>query len=191
MINKLNKLWSESFDDLAPLAYELKHLLSERWVRFHSLPDSKRYPENELEYAEVLSRYNKILKEHFGLNTELYVVIAEYSESQTPSKPEKNLRKLFRNAEYWRTLERHEEFGDGFYWHLHVASLTYSGYELNALLRLIANFEVSNCFVIAENSRSLFHPYDSGSDNILPSSEERDRLKEKYANWLSSHPKGF
>lgn len=191
MINTLNKLWSENFDDLAPLAYELKHQLRDRWVRFHSLPESKRYPENEFEYAEVLSRYNKILKEHFGLNTQLYVVIPEYSERKIPFKPEKKLRKLFRNAEYWKTVDRSEEFGEGSYWHFHVASLNYSGYELNALLRLIANDQVANCFVVAENSRSLFHPYDGGSDSILSSSEERNKLKEKFCNWLSSNPAGF
>lgn len=191
MINTLNKLWSENFDGLAPLAYELKHQLRDRWVRFHSLPESKRYPENESEYAEALSRYNKILKEHFGINAKLYVVIPEYSVSKTPFKPEKKLRKMFRNAEYWQTVDRHEEFGEEFYWHFHVASLNYSGYELNALLRLIANDEVTNCFVVAENSSSLFHPYDGGSDNILSSGEERNRFKEKFSNWLSSHPEGF
>ena len=191
MINTLNKIWSENFDGLAPLAYELKHQLSDRWVRFHSLPESKRYPENEFEYVEVLSRYNKILREHFGLNAQLYVVIPEYSGSKTPFKPEKKLRKMFRNTEYWKTVDRREEFGGEFYWHFHAASINYSGYELNALLRLIANDEVANCFVVAESFRSLFHPYDGGSDSILSSMEERNELKEKFCNWLSSHPEGF
>lgn len=191
MINTLNQLWSESFDGLAPLAYELKHQLSDRWVRFHSLPESKRYPENELDYAEILTRYNKIIKEHFGLNTQLYVVIPEYSGTKIPFKPEEKLRKMFRNAEYWQTVDRCQEYGEEFYWHFYVASLNYSGYELNAFLRLIANDEVANCFVVAENSRTLFHPYDGGSDSILASTEERNKLKEKFSHWLSNHPEGF
>jgi hypothetical protein len=191
MINTLNVIWSENFDGLAPLAYELKHKLNERWVRFHSLPESKRYPENESEYTEVLNRYNKILKEHFGVNAKLYVVIPEYSESSAPTKPEKKLRQLFRDSQYWRTVDRKEEYGEEFYWHFHVASLNYSGYELNALLRLVANDAVSNCFVVSESSKSLFHPYDGGSDSILFSTEERNKLKEKFSGWLSSHPEGF
>lgn len=191
MIDTLNKIWSESFDGIAPLAYELKHRLNERWVRFHSLPESKRYPENESEYAEVLNRYNKVLREHFGVNTQLHVVIPEYSENKIPFKPEKKLRKLFRNAEYWRTVDRYEEFGEEFYWHFHVAIVNYSGYELNALFRLVANDEVANCFVVSENSRSLFHPYDGGSDSILFSSDERNKLKEKFSSWLSCHTEGF
>ena len=34
-----------------------------RWVRFHSLPGSKRYAENEAEYACVLSRHNVVIGE--------------------------------------------------------------------------------------------------------------------------------
>lgn len=35
-------------------------------MRFHSLPDSKRYAESEDEYAIVLDRYNTILDELFA-----------------------------------------------------------------------------------------------------------------------------
>jgi hypothetical protein len=191
LLNTLDRLWSENFDGVEPLAYELKHKLNERWVRFHSLPESKRYPENASEYAEVLNRYNKILREHFGVNVKLYVVIPECSENKIPFKPEKKFRKLFCDTEYWRTVEIYEEFGGEFYWHFYAATLHYSGYELNALLRLVADNEVANCFVVSENSMSLFHPYDGGSDSILSSSEERDKLKEKFSGWLSNHPKGF
>jgi hypothetical protein len=37
--------------DLLAIPYELKHRYGDRWVRFHCLPESKRYAENEAETA--------------------------------------------------------------------------------------------------------------------------------------------
>ncbi len=39
--------------------------------------------------------------------------------------------------------------------------------------------------------RWLYHPYDGGADVIAPSSVERDKLKSKFAAWLSDHPQGL
>ncbi|WP_443333951.1 DUF3885 domain-containing protein [Streptomyces sp. CB02056] len=39
--------------------------------------------------------------------------------------------------------------------------------------------------------RRLYHPYDGGADVYLASTEERDRLKERHAGWLSGHPNGL
>lgn len=45
--------------------HELKVAYRHRWVRFHCLPESKRYPETEQEYGIVLDRYNTVLDEIF------------------------------------------------------------------------------------------------------------------------------
>ncbi|MFD4582632.1 hypothetical protein ACFWOY_09590 [Streptomyces sp. NPDC058423] len=39
-----------------PLAHTFRTTYADRWVRFHSLPDSKRCPESADEYAIVLDR---------------------------------------------------------------------------------------------------------------------------------------
>ncbi|WP_078592168.1 DUF3885 domain-containing protein [Streptomyces pseudogriseolus] len=39
--------------------------------------------------------------------------------------------------------------------------------------------------------RRLYHPYDGGADVFLTSPEERDRMRDRHADWLSSHPLGF
>jgi hypothetical protein len=35
----------------------------DRWVRFHSLPESKRYPDSQAEYAIELDRHYTVLSE--------------------------------------------------------------------------------------------------------------------------------
>lgn len=58
----LSQLWAQSWPGLQPIGHEVRDE-RERWVRFHALPESKRYPEDEQEYAEVLRRHNLLLGE--------------------------------------------------------------------------------------------------------------------------------
>lgn len=192
MIEELAKFWSSEFDNFAPEAHNLKHECKSRWVRFHSLPESKRYPENEDEYLEVLRRHNLVLQELCGNGSRVLVVLPEYSEERAPSQPEPALVKIFSTSEPWCTLEQHED-GDDYesYWHLHVVEVEFTGSELNSLFRMVANDEVGNIMIICPRKGIVFHPYDGGADVILASTEERDRLKEQHCEWLSSHPEGF
>ena len=45
------------------VGWVLRGVVPERWVRFHSLPESKRYAESEDEEAEVLRRHLTLLDE--------------------------------------------------------------------------------------------------------------------------------
>src|SRR6266542_757858 len=46
-----------------PVADWLRVHYAERWVRFHSLPGSKRYADNAGEYLVILDRHNTVLDE--------------------------------------------------------------------------------------------------------------------------------
>jgi hypothetical protein len=52
--------WKRAFGDFLPIGYVCREHLRDRWVRVHSLPDSKRYPESEAEYLELLRRHNEV-----------------------------------------------------------------------------------------------------------------------------------
>ncbi|WP_420377890.1 DUF3885 domain-containing protein [Streptomyces filamentosus] len=39
--------------------------------------------------------------------------------------------------------------------------------------------------------RDFCHPYDGGADVFLATPEERDRTRDRYPDWLSSHPSGL
>jgi hypothetical protein len=55
--------WQQTFTQSPPVGYILRSRYSERWMRLHTLPHSKRHPENEMEYQEVLRRHNALLDE--------------------------------------------------------------------------------------------------------------------------------
>lgn len=189
---ELDKFWQNTFEGFVPEAHNLKREFRSRWVRFHSLPESKRYPDNEEEYQEVLRRHNVVLQEVCGDKCRVLVVLPEYSETNTPTKPEPELASMFPATEPWCTLEQHDEDDDyELYWHLHVAEIGYSGNELDDLFRLVANDETGNIMVIDPLVSMVFHPYDGGADIVLASTKQRDDLKEKHSEWLSTEPSGF
>ncbi|MCM0148661.1 hypothetical protein KCN56_08830 [Photobacterium galatheae] len=192
MIKELTLFWKREFNDFFPEAHSLKHEYQNRWVRFHSLPESKRYPENEEEYLEIFRRHNTVLQALVGSKARILVVLPEYSNSEAPKKPEPALAKLFQATKPWCSLVQHEEDDDiQLLWHLHVAEIEYSGYELNRLFRLIADDEVRNILIIHPSKTVVFHPYDGGADVVVVSTKQRDLLKKKYREWLSAHPEGL
>jgi hypothetical protein len=50
----LTELWRQHWPDCPPVGHKLREPYRDLWVRFHSLPESKRYAEDESEYAVVL-----------------------------------------------------------------------------------------------------------------------------------------
>jgi hypothetical protein len=52
-----------------------------RSMRFHTLPDSKRYPENNQELAEILNRHHKLLSGLGGEKASLLVVLSDWTHS--------------------------------------------------------------------------------------------------------------
>ncbi|MGW1495223.1 DUF3885 domain-containing protein [Streptomyces sp. NPDC002402] len=78
----LTGLWRERRPSGPPIAHTFRSTYCDQWVRFHSLPESKRYPESEDEYAIVLDRYNTILDELFA-GTDVFVVTMDWSNTPT------------------------------------------------------------------------------------------------------------
>lgn len=189
MLNELNTFWAAAMNGALPVAHELREQFHERWVRFHSLPESKRYPESEAEYEEVFSRHNAILSHLYDLPTEVLTILPEYSELQQRCLPHDAVRDLFPETIPWCSYPANEN--DGLHVHLHVARVQYSGTELDGLLRRVADDQVRNVLIINLPSQSVVHPYDGGADVILPTSEARDQLKHTFRDWLPSHPQGL
>lgn len=56
----LSKAWRARFGEVLPAGFLCREALSDRWLRIHSLPESKRYPADPSEMAELLSRHNRV-----------------------------------------------------------------------------------------------------------------------------------
>ncbi|WP_432067619.1 DUF3885 domain-containing protein [Streptomyces sp. C10-9-1] len=59
---RLTRLWQAHRPAGPMLPWELNTVYGSRWVRFHSLPESKRHAEDEAECAVLLDRCNTVLQ---------------------------------------------------------------------------------------------------------------------------------
>jgi hypothetical protein len=74
---------------------------------------------------------------------------------------------------------------------VYVSYTAYTAGSLDDLLRAVADAEAFGVIIADEDLRWLYHPYDGGADVILPTTPERDRLKDRHRDWLSIHPTGL
>jgi hypothetical protein len=186
--------WDRCFPNCEPIGHRLRVAFPDRWVRFHSLPESKRYPEDEAEYAEVLARHSAIMDELARPSSQVVLVTTGYSESPEPSRSYPAVAAFDPRAAWWRTVAMHrieEGFDEPSYWHLFATAQEWRPGVFDPLVRLVADDAVANVLVVAPDCRWVLHPYDGGMDVIAESPEARRLLRAKYAAWLSARADGL
>jgi hypothetical protein len=161
-------------------------------VRFHTLPDSKRYPETESEYGIVLARHNIVLGE-LVTSPAVLVVTPDYSDAPEPLGSCRSPETLAVHPDgvYWTSICIDHEPGFENWLHLYVSQMPWSAGCLDRLLRQVADDVIANVLVADTGLRWLHHPYDGGMDVLLSSAAERDALRDRHHEWLSAHPGGL
>ena len=194
-MDQFHCFWKQHFPDCPPVSYLFKQRLADRWFRFHSLPESKRYPDNEIEVAQLLARQSTVLLDVIGIG-ECCLVSGHYSSSP-PIEEQCSTLNEFKFQKFLRLpqqnfepdeLELDEEL---IYLELFCGTHQLEYGSLDAVLLCVANWQIINFFVVNCDRQRIFAPYDGGVDVILKNSEERDEFKAKYQDWLSSHPQGL
>lgn len=187
----LSRLWRERFGDRAPVAHELPQQLRDRWVRFHSLPGSKRYATDAFERATVLHRHYTVLTELFG-DREVFILTSKWSGDATPPRTRFDVR-INPGAELWRSFLSTDDADPAFivFTHVYAAYTAWTVGGLDRLLSATARWETANVMIGDSRLERMYHPYDGGADVLLADSVERDTLRERHADWLSAHPSGM
>ncbi|MFD3726500.1 hypothetical protein [Streptomyces sp. NPDC058671] len=189
---RLTQLW-QAHRPAGPMPpWELKTVYRERWVRFHSLPGSKRYAEDEPEYAVLLDRYNTVLDALFA-GGEAYVVTTDWADPSEPTDYSAHRAALHPEGTLWTTLDDTDDPDPDFQtrWYLYTDRRRWQRGCLDPMLRAVADDTLSGNFVTDPGLTQIHHPYDGGADVILSSPVERDRMREQYSAWLSTHPSGY
>jgi hypothetical protein len=107
-------------------------------VRFHSLPESKRYADTDAERAEILHRHHTILSELAGTedDVELYVVsVGEGRWAHNIDGPPN----VGLPTEYWYSLHDDEEDPESGWMHLYLSHTTLRSAELERILLDVAD----------------------------------------------------
>ena len=193
MPHNIRDYWSSQYPECDPIPYVLRDMYQSRWVRFHSLPQSKRYAENDSEYQTILDRHNQVLQSLALPNELLTFTSTGYSETETAVRAPQ-LAELDPSAEHWHTIAKHEINNDPEFpkfWHSFAAPYRWTPRVFDSLLLLVADDIVANTMILSTTGHWVYHPYDGGADVILHTTAKRDRLKAQFSSWLSTRSNGL
>lgn len=187
---ELSALWWSRWPDSPPIGHELR-CPTDCWVRFHSLPESKRYADTAAEYEILLNRYNTVLTELFAGQPVYVVTMSFVPDEGIEVWSSTDPHALNPGSRPWMRLREDEDSDPGGTLHLHVSEQRWEPRILDPLLRAVADDECAGVIIMDTDLRRLYHPYDGGADVILAGPQERDALKNAHADWLSTHPLGL
>ncbi|WP_457852253.1 DUF3885 domain-containing protein [Luteipulveratus flavus] len=188
--------WRARWPAVRPVGHELRSSASATWVRFHSLPGSKRYAETKTEYDEVLTRHRTALGELSALAEtspeDIRAITVSWSDSPEPAEPASEPRTAFGDGTYWRSVPYDlSDPGDPYWAHLYVTPTALGSPGLEQLLLLVADDGTRDVILCAPGAEWLYHPYDGGGDVIAPDRAARNVLRTRHPDWLSKHPQGL
>ena len=170
--------WSRHYGALLPIGWHIRQDEARPWVRFHALPLSKRYAEDEAERATVLFRANSLGDEILGPGTSCWIVEARSNESDGP-------------GELWMKSAEDDDDPDSLVWCFYVRSEDWQPGRYNEKLLAIADDQPDRAIWMSRDTGSVLAPYDGGFDLFLPTWEEVSTVKTDWRDWLSDHPAGF
>lgn len=94
---------------------------------------------------------------------------------------------------YWQSLLVEDDPDPEFrtYCHLFAVRRPWRRGCMDELLRDIADDKMAGVLITDTQMQRIHYPYDGGADVFLATSEERDRMRDRHAEWLSSHLSGL
>lgn len=142
--------WQHMFPLCEPIGHRLRATFQTRWVRFHSLPESKRYPENANDHATVLERHNRILGELASSDQTVILLTTAHAEVSDVAYPAPELRSLVPNAQLWRSVQMNDDDGfiDSSYWHVFASEHEWRSGVFDTIIRMVVDQELINVILV-------------------------------------------
>jgi len=196
---KLEKqdIWKNKFEGKFPIDFQFKHDLYKRWFRIHYLPESKRYPETELEYKTVQYRQVKILNDIIGESSEIELLIGMHNyedNTELEIKTDLGIFKYFISVDLYKNQDKlyYGPYNEGDKYETYIRTTNLKANELLTTLKQIADGSYEYRFSIVDfNKGRIIIPYDGGIDIIMENENQKKLAKTKYKEWLSNRKDGL
>lgn len=180
--------WALHHRGEAPIGFELRDAGAPNWVRFHSLPNSKRYPDTDEERAGLLERQNRLALEVLG---DRPCWVAQSHWPQPTPGDERRALGATRDLALDYAFSFMPRTMDGDAWIAHAKLTTWPASATDDLLLSIADDRAAPIIWMSAANGAVFAPYDGGVDLFLATADETNRLRATYPDWLSAHPEGL
>jgi hypothetical protein len=193
--------WKQHFGNVPLISFCFRTQLASRWMRIHSLPEAKRYPDTSEEWNTLLLRQNTLLLKILGSKNDdearFYLVCGEYAL-------EKNAQNSFDEAKT-ETLETRDFtpleaidlfqnfpqiFAEGQIMIPKWSEMTWKPHQFDKVLKETARGEIKPFFVSFATA-SICAPYEGGMDCILATENDRENCKVEFQSWLSPFSSGL
>lgn len=193
---EFNKFWKEQYPTSLPVAHTLRHDYASRWFRIHSLPESKRYPENAVEWEIVLNRQNTSITDVIGENADIVIITGSYYfEGHTELHPIESVESLKRfSFTQLDAIDLHavwpDDYDAGQIFYPMIARAIWSLNKFDDILRDVAQ-DCVRLFFVSINTNTIVVPYDGGVDFIVKDAQTMSVYKAMYRDWLSGRDDGL
>lgn len=169
--------------------------MAARWIRIHSLPDSKRYPDTDAERNEILRRHNTVATEVLGESAACILFTTQFGESRQWEFYEKEAGRYkdgFNlitplNPAYVMTVSDDDDgpiqiFAARCYWHTGT---------FNNLILACADDLTGHILFANTEKGSAYAPYDGGADLFFGSPNSAPLARAMFSSWLSGTESGL
>jgi hypothetical protein len=186
--------WRQWYAEVPPVGFLLREAYSDRWLRIHSLPESKRYPASGFDYAELLRRHNAVAEDVLGVAEPCAILLLHACEGRgvhaVGRKAGLTASSLSRLAEL--PLEFFDEVQGVFTARMCIFGLRtiWKGGGFDRFIIEVGE-DRSHGLVVNLESGRVYAPYDGGADLFYLSEDERDRARDRFGNWISSREDGL
>lgn len=169
--------WAQYYPTCLPLGWMLRGRVRAPWVRFHALPGSKRYADDQAEGSIILLRANALADWLLGKDEWCWVIEGATDDLVAGGEVALSGRETDDPEDpVWSFYVRHERWRTG---------------ASNAKLLSIADDEPRRAVWMRCDNGAVFAPYDGGFDLFPATWEAVHQLKAEWPAWLSDHPAGL
>jgi len=195
-LDLLPSRWTAWYPGAPPFAPDLRALFGERWLRIHSLPEAKRYADDEREYEELLARHERVATDLLGAGGDCMLLHVRFRSVElegapplaAPLDPLPAVALGLVPALGWGVDEGP---GGRVVADVYAAPVRWEPGVFTPLIREIADDAIDGIVFVAWETCRVYAPYDGGADLFFDSPGERERFRAKYAEWLSRRPDGL
>jgi hypothetical protein len=181
----MNFEWQEAFGTALPAGFLCRQTMPERWLRIHSLPESKRYPETDVDQLELLSRQNAVARYTLGDGQPCTLFIVRFGENTFWTEADA-LPLISRPPVLVQSYK-----DDQMSIHFFACPLTWQSGKFDPLILAAAEAQTGPLLFANFRTQSAYSPYDGGADLFFRSEQEVTLAAECFSAWLSSRKDGL
>jgi len=190
--------WYQKFEKLPLVSNTFKDLSPQNFVRIHSLPKSKQYPENAIDKLELLKRQNSLISDFIGDGNSYYLVAADFTSDLNSGIKEFLLERYknyfdISNFELFFDINLAKELPEYYESNIDgsspaicfaVSEKVWNKNSIDQLLMAVAEDIFDNLLIISKEKNIVLAPYDGGVDMILENKKSVQNALQKYQDWL-------